>query len=696
MSVVDEIKSRLDIVQYIERTTPLKRAGRVYKACCPFHSERTPSFTVDPARQTWRCFGACSTGGDVFTFAMKQNGWTFSEALQELGKLTGVEVTPRSPEQQARDAQSDRLRGLMKAAAEFYHDRLLDADDADSARTLDYVRSKRGLTDDTIERFMIGYAPNDWRTVTDLYIALGYTEDDLVTVGLAIRNDNGRVYDRFRNRLMIPIRDERGRVVGFGARALAAEDNPKYLNSPQTPLFDKSKLLFALDLAGNAIRQNETVVIVEGYLDAIQAHQAGYHNVVAQMGTALTETQLKLVAPRWANKIILALDSDAAGQSATRRSLEVARQTLQADYGGRLSVDIRILTVPDAKDPDDLIREHPQAWQGLIDNVEPVADYVIGMEVAELSSKASLQEREAVARRLLPILNASESNLYKKDNLQKLAMKLRIPERDLLAWANDQDVIARLKAPRPAAPLTQPPQPASAVPPAMDTFGEPPPLDMDVWSDPDGDAPLTILAPVTPQRRADAALERDCLRALLQQPDVIYQINRQFREMANGNADLLAGPLNDLHLDDFVHSEYRALASVYSEALEQDELEVIDYMRRHLEADLLREMEAIMAGDLAHLRPLLRHGLSADLESVMLLAQRTRAPIDPVLDATHKALRLRSQRLQRERQEVLFLQLDGQEQDASTDATYHTYIRLSAQAQRLIDTALREQSRTLQ
>jgi DNA primase len=696
MSVVDDIKSRLDIVQYIERTVPLKRAGRVYKACCPFHNERTPSFTVDPSRQTWRCFGACSTGGDVLTFAMKQNGWTFGEALQELGKLVGVEVTPRSPEQQARDAQSDRLRGLMKAAAEFYHDRLLDANDADAAQTLAYVRGKRGLNDDTIQRFMIGYAPNDWRTVTDLYVALGYSEDDLVSIGLAIRNDNGRVYDRFRNRLMIPIRDERGRVVGFGARALAAEDNPKYLNSPQTALFDKSKLLFALDLAGNAIRQTETVVIVEGYLDAIQAHQAGYHNVVAQMGTALTETQLKLVAPRWANKIILALDSDAAGQSATRRSLEVARQTLQEDYGGRLSVDIRILTVPDAKDPDDLIREHPQAWQGLIDNAEPVADYVIGMEVAELSAKASLQEREAVARRLLPILNASESNLYKKDNLQKLAMKLRIPERDLLAWANDQDVIARLKAPRPAVLPPQPLQPTSSMqPPAMDTYGEPPPLELDIWSDPDGDAPLAAL-PAVAQRRADAALERDCLRALLQQPDVIYQINRQFREMAKGNADLLAGPLNDLHLDDFIHSDYRALASVFSEALEQDELEITDYMRRHLETDLLREMEAILAGDLAHLRPLLRNGLSADLESVMLLAQRTRAPLDPVLDATHKALRLRSQRLQRERQEVLFLQLDGQEQDATAEANYHAYIKLSALAQRLIDTALREQSRTLQ
>jgi DNA primase len=373
MSVVDEIKSRLDIVQYISRTVPLKRAGRTFKACCPFHGEKTPSFVVDPGRQSWRCFGACSTGGDVVSFAMRQHGWTFTEALTELGKLTGVEVRPRSPEQQARDEHADRLRGLLKAAADFYHERLHDPNDPEAVQTLTYAREKRGLWDDTIARFTIGYAPPGWRNALDLFIPLGYSEDDLITCGLAIRSDNGRVYDRFRNRLMIPIRDERGRPVGFGARALAAEDNPKYLNSPQTPLFDKSRLLFALDLAGGAIRESETVVVVEGYLDAIQAHQAGYANVVAQMGTALTETQLKLVAPRWAKKIIMALDSDAAGQNATRRSLEVAREALQADYGGKLSVDIRILTVPDAKDPDDLIREHPEAWQGLVENAVSIA-----------------------------------------------------------------------------------------------------------------------------------------------------------------------------------------------------------------------------------------------------------------------------------------------------------------------------------
>ena len=228
---------------------------------------------------------------------------------------------------------------------------------------------------------------------------------------MAVKNEAGRVYDRFRNRLMIPIRDDRGRVVGFGARALDPEDNPKYLNSPQTALFDKSHTLFGLDTGKTAIRDSETVVIVEGYMDAIQAQQAGFKNVVAQMGTALTETQLKLVT-RFAKKIILSLDSDAAGQSATMRSLETARATLQADYSGRLSVDMRVLQIPGAKDPDDLIRETPERWTELVANALPVADYVIEVEMATLPPNASVQEREAVARRLLPILLASENNLY--------------------------------------------------------------------------------------------------------------------------------------------------------------------------------------------------------------------------------------------------------------------------------------------
>lgn len=432
MSVTEDIKAKLDIVTYIQQFTPLKKAGRAYKACCPFHAEKTPSFVVNPDTQTWRCFGACAEGGDLFNFAMKKHGWSFSEALQELARLAGVDVRPQTPVQKAREEAHDLLRGLVQVAAALYHQHLLNNQNPDSQATLRYAQEKRGFTLETITRFGIGYAPPGWQNMTEYLVEIGYSQDQIVEAGIAVRSETGRVYDRFRNRLMIPIRDERGRVVGFGARALDPQDTPKYLNSPQTPLFDKSKLLFGLDYAKNSIRDSQTAVIVEGYMDAIQAHQAGFNNVVAQMGTALTETQLKLVAPKWAKKIILALDADAAGQNATLRSLEVARQTLQADFTGRLAVDMRILLIDDAKDPDDLIRENPQRWQALVENALPTADFVIETELAHLPENPSVQEKQNAVQRLLPILLASENTLYTTDNLQKLARRLRVAERDLL------------------------------------------------------------------------------------------------------------------------------------------------------------------------------------------------------------------------------------------------------------------------
>ncbi len=290
MSVTEEIKARLDLVAYISESVSLKKAGRNYKANCPFHQERTPSFIVFPDTQTWRCFGACGEGGDIFAFAMKMHGWDFGEALRNLAQRAGVELAPSTPEQTEREAAFDRLLGLLDQTARFFHDQLLHAPAAEGARA--YVQ-KRGLSDTTVQTFLLGYAPGGWHALLNHLGGLGYAPDDLIAAGVAIRNDEGRVYDRFRERLVIPIRDGRGRVVGFGARALKPGDEPKYLNSPQTPLFDKSSTLFALDLARREIRERETAVIVEGYMDAMQAHQAGFRNVVAQMGTALTEPQLQ-------------------------------------------------------------------------------------------------------------------------------------------------------------------------------------------------------------------------------------------------------------------------------------------------------------------------------------------------------------------------------------------------------------------
>jgi DNA primase len=244
MTVVDEIKAKIDIVDYVQRYVPLKKAGRHWKAPCPFHAERTPSFVCNQDTQSWRCFGACGEGGDLFSFAQKMHGWSFPDALIELGKLAGVEVHPETPEQKQKSEVTDRLLGLMTAIAETYHEVLYNPDLPDAVAALDYTRGKRGLSDETIRKFGIGYAPSGWSNALDHLLTLGYSEEDVLQAGIAVRSDKGKVYDRFRNRLMIPIRDERGRVIGFGARALVVDDNPKYLNSPETPLFNKSRVLF--------------------------------------------------------------------------------------------------------------------------------------------------------------------------------------------------------------------------------------------------------------------------------------------------------------------------------------------------------------------------------------------------------------------------------------------------------------------
>ena len=670
MSAVDEIKSRLDIVSYIQRTVPLKRAGRVYKACCPFHNERTPSFVVDPDRGTWRCYGACAEGGDLFNFVMKQNGWSFQEALEELAKQAGIELQPQTPEQRARVETLDRLRGMLKFAAEFYHERLLETGSQDAAATFAYARDKRGLSEATLIKFQIGYAPAGWRSLIDTMTEIGYSEDDLIEAGLAVRSEAGRTYDRFRHRLMIPIRDERGRVVGFGARALSPDENPKYLNSPQSAVFDKSRLLFGLDTAARHIRETGSVVIVEGYLDAIQAQQAGYGNVVAQMGTALTEAQLKLVAPRWASRIVLALDSDAAGQNATRRSLEVARAALEADYAGRLSVDLRVLSLPEAKDPDDLIRADPDRWAALVEQAMPVADYVIDLEVQGLPKNASLQEREAVARRLLPLLLASESELYRQDNVQKLAMKLRIAERDLLVWSQEQESGRKTSRPR------------RSVVEAGDVGSK---------------------APAEPAAPADAATgasareappEANCLRLLLKQPDLYYAANRTLRELAGDDAALVEGPLSPLTAQDFTRNAYREIMRVLEEALEQDEHEILDYVHDRLAPALYGDLALVLQDEYVLLEPHLRHGLRADLTICVKQSDRTRRVIEPSAFLIAEVLKLRRRRIDRALQEIAYLQADeGLSQNERRDYLFQA--ELCIKAKRLIDSELAQRTGAL-
>jgi DNA primase len=686
-SLVQQIKDKLDIVDYVARFAPdLKKNGRYHKACCPFHSEKTPSFVVNADTQSWRCFGACAEGGDVFSFAMKRHNWSFSEAIIELGQLVGIDTRQeRSPEKRDQDAKRDRLRDLLKTASEFYH-HTLGTDNPDAQKTLAYLYG-RGFSDETIIKFQMGYAPNGYDHLQKALDTLGYSQDDMLEVGLLSKNDKGRVYDRFRHRLMIPIRDERGHVVGFGARALNPDDNPKYLNSPQSLLFDKSKLLFGLDMAKSAIRETGMAIIVEGYMDAIQAHQAGYPNVVAQMGTAMTETQLGLLVPRYTHKIILALDADVAGQSATRRSLEVARQTLQKDYTGRINADIRILHIEDAKDPDDVLRQTPQLWQHYVDNAQPVADFVIALETQDLSPKATFQEKQALAERVLPILTASESSIYKKENVQKLALRLRIAESDLLAWADKLLANTRQNpAPKPAPPAPNIPNMANNAPYMPEEYtvnSEEPPVFVGDWQndahdflppnhyasnyeEEPSDLPLPRILSKAPNstsanptqlttRHVSRRAEEICLGLVLQDFNFYILINSKFREILAEVPELKDHALTKLSLDDFSQTDLRLIMGMWLEATEQDE-DPQDYIESHVEGALRAVWEQLQWGENDMVHEVVKYKMSSEMSDILKkLEKHQPSETEKNNQSLRRVIEVRENRLHRELSELRFL-----------------------------------------
>jgi DNA primase len=713
MSQIDEIKNKLDIVSYIQQYAPLKRAGRTYKACCPFHSEKTPSFVVNPDKQTWRCFGACNEGGDIFSFAQKYHHWSFAEALEELSKLAGVELRQQSPIERQKEEHKQRLRGLMSAAAEYYHNQLLNGSPA-SNEVLRYAKEKRGFTDETIARYQIGYAPKGWQHLHTELTNIGYTDAELRETGLISENDAGKIYDRFRHRLVIPIRDEKGRVIAFGARALDPDDQPKYLNSPQTTLFDKSHTLFGLDMAKSTISQSGVAVIVEGYMDAIQAHQAGFLNVVAQMGTALTEHQVKLLAPKYAKKIILALDSDKAGQSATRKSIDVAREVLLSDYTGRMSVDIRVVQIPDAKDPDDLIREAPDVWAELVANAMTAVQFVINTETAHLPTGLDIRqvpvfEREELAKRILPIISATDNPSVRQDNLQHLATRLYIDYVQLFNWAeNLRDEALQRKTIRvlPPAPKKSdvsqgddpPPLDVSTLtPPPMSDDDEMrvpiPPSDTDGMGKSEWDWQPIVLhkpEPLTPERE----LEANCLRMLFQAPQMYYQINRKLRSLANFDEILLKNQFAELTDDDFLANEYRALMRLFLDGLAQQEQDLHEYLQANVVPILQKTLHQLMTEDVIdRMKRKLKNRFVADLELVMQTEDHQETEQDMLRHTMWSALRLRRSRLLQELQEYKMMLTDISD-DAHLLQEVRIRIRYLAKAVGAIDKGIREAIQT--
>jgi DNA primase len=417
MGVIDEVKQRLDIVEVIGEHTKLTKSGRNFRGLCPFHSEKNPSFYVYPERQSWHCFGSCSTGGDVFAFVMKQQNIDFGEALRLLARRAGVEIPEREERQAERD-ERNRLHEINAAAARHFHDQLLNAVAGKKAR--DYLE-KRGIVAETITDFQLGYSPESWEFLKKHLADNGFTEAEMLAAGILNESEKGRSYDRFRNKLMFPIFDQRGRITGFGARVLD-DSLPKYINSPQTPVFDKSGSLYGLNLAATAIRQQEKAVIVEGYMDVLTAHQHGFKNVVASMGIAITEKQVNALKKLTRN-LVLSLDADTAGEEAMLRCV---------DYENTLSAEIKIMLMPEGQDPDEVIRADPAVWQERREQAVPIVDYTFDMLLKDLDLAKPAGKATSVER-LRPALNSIKDPVRRAHYVQKLAGLLKVDDRTLEA-----------------------------------------------------------------------------------------------------------------------------------------------------------------------------------------------------------------------------------------------------------------------
>jgi DNA primase len=373
----DLVKERVDIVQLVGTKVALKKAGRIYRGLCPFHAEKTPSFTVDPERRTYHCFG-CSVHGDVFTWMETQVGLSPAEALKELAERAGVELTRRAPEERKLE---DRLLQANDAAAFYFRQALRGTP---RGKEMAAYLAKRGITPESIDAFGIGHAPDERDSLLNYLKKRGFNEDEGVAAGLIFKNDRG-LFDRFRDRLMIPIRDRRGRAIAFGGRATRPDQQGKYVNSTQTLLFNKSATLYGLDKASVAIRKDGTAVIVEGYFDTIASHQAGFTNVVASMGTALTEDQYRVLNEMKIERAIVAFDGDAAGQrsaeSRGRELLSALSRFGSGAGGGRLGtrtgLALFVTVLPEGLDPDDVARKEPELFRRLLAEAKPLLEFLI-------------------------------------------------------------------------------------------------------------------------------------------------------------------------------------------------------------------------------------------------------------------------------------------------------------------------------
>lgn len=411
---IEDIKNRLDIVEVISSYIKLQKAGANYRALCPFHSEKTPSFFVSPARQIWHCFGGCSTGGDIFKFVMMIEGVEFGDALRMLAQRAGVDLKPIKPELRT---ERQRLYEICELATRFFEKQL---EGSSTGKEVKKYLLDRGISEESVKKWRLGYSPESWQGLSDFLLSRGYKTEEVEKAGLSIKSEKGSFYDRFRGRIIFPIFDLNSQVVGFTGRVFKSDDPAKYVNTPNTILYDKSRILYGLDKAKLELRKKDFCILVEGNVDAIMVSQAGFENVAATSGTALTSYQLKLLK-RYSENLFLAFDMDIAGETATKRGIDLAQ--LQG-------FNIKVIRLLEDKDPADIILENKEKWEESLDKAKSILDFYFEIAFQRNDSK-TVEGKKKISKSLLPVIKRIPNKIEQSHWIQELAKRLEVREADI-------------------------------------------------------------------------------------------------------------------------------------------------------------------------------------------------------------------------------------------------------------------------
>jgi len=415
-SPINEIKEKLDVVEIIKGYIKVEKCGANYRARCPFHSEKKPSFFISPSRQIWHCFG-CGLGGDIFGFVKNIEGVEFGDALKMLAEKAGVQLRPMRPELKT---ERHRLYEICELACKFFEKQL---EASKSGRAAKEYLLGRGIKEQSIGKWRIGYAPDKFRSLSDFLISKGYNISEIKKAGLATSNKGGNSFDRFQSRIIFPVFDLSSQVIGFGGRIFGPREKDeiaKYVNTPSTILYDKSSTLYGLDKARVEVRRRDAVILVEGYTDCIMAHQSGSENTVATSGTSLTLSQLKILK-RYSENLVTAFDMDVAGDSATKRGIDLAQ---------KLDFNIKVITMPESKDPADVISQDSETWKKLVKDAKSIFDFYFETTLSSFDKNDPDDKRE-ISKILLPVIKKISNKILQSHWVQRLSVELGVRMEDV-------------------------------------------------------------------------------------------------------------------------------------------------------------------------------------------------------------------------------------------------------------------------